>query len=252
VIPPQHRPHSASGSSTISPQERQRGGSTPSTTARPIRRNRSAILLVGVADVSIRTHHRAIGAFVKPHRGCAEIVRVRALSLTNIMTDAGKTLLLNGKWQCSAVRYMLSALPERVRLCHSRECQKAVGEPFAARQGAPIGLCPDAGSPGGFASSSIKHRDLCPECGTPLSFRYDDSEPVSVIIDGLDRGPQGVRPARHWVIGDLIGRLSAYCLPVPRLRICPQITADDRSIISTRTTTVRPIGCRHDDKLRAD
>jgi hypothetical protein len=38
-MPAQQAPHSVSGSSTIAPQARQRGGSTPSTTARPIRRS---------------------------------------------------------------------------------------------------------------------------------------------------------------------------------------------------------------------
>jgi hypothetical protein len=39
VIDDQQRPHSASGSPTVSPQARQRGGSTASTTARPMRRS---------------------------------------------------------------------------------------------------------------------------------------------------------------------------------------------------------------------
>src|SRR5579883_1573644 len=38
-IAAQHVPHSASGSRTMAPQARQRGGRTASTTARPIRRN---------------------------------------------------------------------------------------------------------------------------------------------------------------------------------------------------------------------
>src|SRR5215470_9098184 len=67
VIPLQHRLHSASGCPTISPQERQRGGKTPSTSTRPIRRNRSVVLAVKVAEASIRTHHQSVGAFVNPH-----------------------------------------------------------------------------------------------------------------------------------------------------------------------------------------
>jgi hypothetical protein len=39
MIAAQHDPQSASGSPTVAPHPRQRGGSTPSTTARPIRRN---------------------------------------------------------------------------------------------------------------------------------------------------------------------------------------------------------------------
>jgi hypothetical protein len=65
-MPPQHRPHNASGWSTISPQERQRGGSTPSTSARPIRRNPADVLVVKVAEFGMTPHHRAAGAFVNP------------------------------------------------------------------------------------------------------------------------------------------------------------------------------------------
>jgi hypothetical protein len=51
VIPLQHRLHSASGCSMISPQERHRGGNTPSTSARPVRRF-GGILAVKVAEAS--------------------------------------------------------------------------------------------------------------------------------------------------------------------------------------------------------
>ena len=62
VIPPQHFPHRASGSSTVSPQARQRGGSRMSTNPRPIRRN-----WVNVAAAVIGTHHQSVFAFVNPH-----------------------------------------------------------------------------------------------------------------------------------------------------------------------------------------
>ena len=61
VIPPQHRPHSASGSSTISPQARQRGGSTASTSPRPIRRSCVNVLAGRVAAAVIDTHDQAGG-----------------------------------------------------------------------------------------------------------------------------------------------------------------------------------------------
>ena len=109
-----------------------------------------------------------------------------------------KNPVLTGGCQCGAVRYALSAPPERVHLCHCRACQKAVGGPFAAL--APVrrqDFTWTRGVPGSFASSSIAHRDFCTSCGTPLSFRYDDSEWISVTIGSLDR-PQEVRPFRHW------------------------------------------------------
>ena len=109
-----------------------------------------------------------------------------------------KNPVLAGGCQCGAVRYALSAPPERVHLCHCRACQKAVGGPIAAL--APVrrqDFTWTRGAPGSFASSSLAHRDFCASCGTPLSFRYDDSEWISVTIGSLDR-PQEVRPFRHW------------------------------------------------------
>ncbi len=106
-----------------------------------------------------------------------------------------KKRVMTGGCQCGSVRYALTAAPERVHLCH---CQKAVGGPFAAL--APVRLQDFAwtrGTPASFARSSIAHRDFCAGCGTPLSFRYDDGEWISVTIGSLDR-PREVRPERHW------------------------------------------------------
>jgi hypothetical protein len=109
-----------------------------------------------------------------------------------------KIPVLTGGCQCGAVRYALGAPPERVHLCHCRACQKAVGGPFAAL--APVRRIDFAwtrGTPSSFASSSIAHRDFCASCGTFLSFRYNDSEWISVTLGSLDR-PHDVRPVRHW------------------------------------------------------
>ena len=61
-MPAQHAPHSASISSTVTPQFRQRGGSTPSTTARPSRRKAAG----RVAASCIAAHHRIAAPRVKP------------------------------------------------------------------------------------------------------------------------------------------------------------------------------------------
>ena len=107
---------------------------------------------------------------------------------------------LTGGCQCGAVRYAITATPERVHLCHCRMCQKASGGPFAI--GAPVqrsGFAWTRGPPASFASSSLAHRDFCAKCGTPLAFRYDDSPTISVTLGSLDR-PQDVAPVRHYGI----------------------------------------------------
>jgi len=116
------------------------------------------------------------------------------------MTEHGETLRLTGGCQCGAVRYVVTGPLERVHLCHCRMCQKATGGPFAAS--APVRRKDFAwtrGNPAAFASSSLSHRDFCAACGTPLTFRYDDAETISVTLGSLD-APQDVPPVRHYGI----------------------------------------------------
>jgi hypothetical protein len=116
------------------------------------------------------------------------------------MPEAEATYRMTGGCQCGAVRYQITGSPERVHLCHCRMCQKAVGGPFAAS--APVRRVHFAwtrGTPANFASSSLAHRDFCSNCGTPLTFRYDDAETISVTLGSLDR-PQDVPPVRHYGI----------------------------------------------------
>jgi hypothetical protein len=86
--------------------------------------------------------------------------------------------------------------------------QKAVGGPFAAL--APVrrsGFAWTRGTPASFASSSLAHRDFCARCWTPLSFRYDDSDTISVTLGSLDR-PEDVPPVRHYGFEGRIGWLN--------------------------------------------
>lgn len=115
---------------------------------------------------------------------------------------------LTGGCQCGAVRYVLTAPPERVHLCHCRMCQKAVGGPFAT--GAPVkrgAFAWTRGTPASFASSSLSHRDFCAKCGTPLAFRYDDADTISVTLGSLDC-PEDVPPVRHYGVESRVGWLA--------------------------------------------
>ena len=47
------------------------------------------------------------------------------------MTVASKPVLTGG-CQCGAVRFALTAAPDKVSICHCRVCQKASGAPFAS------------------------------------------------------------------------------------------------------------------------
>ena len=107
--------------------------------------------------------------------------------------------VLTGGCQCGAIRYALYAQPERVHFCHCRMCQKASGNLFGT--GAPIRLKDFAwtrGTPPAFRSSTIGTRHFCPNCGTPLSFRYEGNDWISPTLGSLDR-PQDVPPAHRAV-----------------------------------------------------
>ncbi len=124
------------------------------------------------------------------------------------MTDDKRDPLLTGGCQCGAVRYALYAPPEGVHLCHCRMCQKAVGGPFAAL--APVRLADFAwtrGEPAEYLSSSHAARDYCAACGTPLTFRYLDSEFIDLTIGSFDR-PEEVAPEKHVGVESRVGWLA--------------------------------------------
>ncbi len=45
-------------------------------------------------------------------------------------------------------------------------------------------------------SSPLALRGFCVECGSPLSFQYDDSDHVSIPVGALD-APEALRPLQH-------------------------------------------------------
>ena len=104
---------------------------------------------------------------------------------------------MTGGCQCGAVRYALFEAPEST-ICHCRMCQKAVGGPFAA-------FCKvtsacfvwTLGEPASFQSSSVAERNFCRHCGTPLTFRYLDSDAIEVTTATLD-DPGSVPPTKNY------------------------------------------------------
>jgi len=101
---------------------------------------------------------------------------------------------LTGGCQCGAVRYRLDAAPEWAGVCHCRMCQKAGGAPFMAfflvRE---KNLVFTRGALSTFRSSAVAERGFCSACGTPLSYRMDGRDEVSVTIGSLDE-PARVPP----------------------------------------------------------
>jgi hypothetical protein len=96
-------------------------------------------------------------------------------------------LNITGGCQCGAVRYALSAKPTDGSICHCRMCQKAVGNYFAAFSGVKCDeLTWTRGAPAIFKSSDLVERGFCRDCGTPLSFRYVDTDRIALTVGSFD------------------------------------------------------------------
>jgi hypothetical protein len=116
------------------------------------------------------------------------------------MIEARREPVLAGGCQCGAVRYALYAEPSSADLCHCRMCQRAVGNLFMAVAGVPRAqLAWTRGKPALFRSSSAAERGFCPDCGTPLTFRYLDRDEINVTLGSLDQ-PAEARPTRQYGI----------------------------------------------------
>ncbi len=110
------------------------------------------------------------------------------------------TTSFEGGCQCGAVRYQLGMAPVRSHYCHCRMCQRATGNLFAALAGCDKqAFSWTKGSPAFFASSTLARRGYCRDCGTPLSFAYEDARWIYVTIGSLD-DPGAATPERHYGI----------------------------------------------------
>ena len=105
---------------------------------------------------------------------------------------------ITGGCQCGAVRYRLSSEPQNAHVCHCRMCQKAMGNYFAALARVPISdLTWTRGAPSIFQSSELVERGFCRDCGTPLTFRYVNTDRINISLGSLD-DPKAVPPLRQF------------------------------------------------------
>jgi hypothetical protein len=104
---------------------------------------------------------------------------------------------VSGGCQCGRVRYRVTIHNEEAYLCHCRMCQRATGGVSIAFKNVKqadvewIGERPDE-----YVSSPIARRGFCSLCGTPLTFRFPDSENMDLTVGSFD-APGRFRPTSH-------------------------------------------------------
>jgi hypothetical protein len=108
------------------------------------------------------------------------------------MTETIRT----GGCQCGAVRFKAYGDEFASSICHCRMCQKQTGSYFGA-----FATFPDAkvkwtrGEVSYFQSSNIAKRGFCKECGTPLTYEWNE-DGTSLAIGAFDE-PNTVAPDKQ-------------------------------------------------------
>lgn len=104
-----------------------------------------------------------------------------------------------GGCQCGAIRYAVTLTSDEAYWCHCRMCQRASGGPAAALLSVPRANVEwTTREPDRFASSPIAQRGFCADCGTPLTFEYNEgSSRMDLTVGSLDE-PSRVRLTSHF------------------------------------------------------
>ena len=87
---------------------------------------------------------------------------------------------------CGAVRFKAEGEPVNVRVCHCRNCQKAMGSPFFARALFQQSALTIQGDTAHYASSDALDRVFCKTCGTRLFAWRKMGTTASVALAAFD------------------------------------------------------------------
>jgi hypothetical protein len=140
---------------------------------------------------------------------------------------SGPAIPITGGCQCGAVRYAMHVSQvEKPHACHCRMCQKATGGLFAALAGcSKAKLEWTKGEPAVFASSNLATRAYCRNCGTPLTFSYNQPEArIYVTIGSLDHPERAAIEIQYGVESKL--PFVSFCEDVPGERTETTDTAE--------------------------
>jgi hypothetical protein len=112
---------------------------------------------------------------------------------------------ITGGCLCGSVRYRCTGLPTHSTLCHCATCRRASGSHALGWVALPSSEFQfTTHPPSEFRSSKSVVRTFCSICGTPLTYRHEDtSEEIDVTIGSLD-APDDAQPADHIWMSDAL------------------------------------------------
>lgn len=105
---------------------------------------------------------------------------------------------MEGGCLCGGVRYVVDGQPTNSGICHCRTCQRAASAPRLPFLGVPSGAFRFLkGTPTDYISSPGVIRTFCGRCGSPLTYRREDTPgELDVMTLSLD-DPNIFPPAFH-------------------------------------------------------
>jgi hypothetical protein len=96
-------------------------------------------------------------------------------------------MIREGGCLCGAVRFKAEGEPVNVRICHCRNCQKAMGSPFFARALFNQSALTVEGETARYPTSEQLDRVFCPKCGMRLfSWRKVGATRAGVALAAFD------------------------------------------------------------------
>jgi hypothetical protein len=108
-------------------------------------------------------------------------------------------MIREGGCLCGAVRFKARGEPINVRICHCRNCQKAMGSPFFARALFERSALTIEGEIARYPSSERLDRVFCTQCGTRLFSMRRDGSAAGIALAAFD-DRNAFAPTEHiWV-----------------------------------------------------
>ena len=105
-------------------------------------------------------------------------------------------MIREGGCLCGAVRFKAEGEPLNVRICHCRNCQRAMGSPFFARAMFPQSALTVEGETSCYPTSARLERLFCTKCGTRLFAWRTDGTAAGVALAAFD-DRNAFQPTEH-------------------------------------------------------